>query len=108
MSSRIYQCMLAAALLVIAGQAFAQSGKAAQASKKEPEVVGPNGAKAAGDDANQSLRRESPSEVEAAIVPYINNYFETFLLGPEDVITVHILGQQLYSRSNMTMPPDGR
>lgn len=108
MSSRIYQCLLVAALLVMAGQAFAQSGKKTQGSKKEPEVAGPSGAKVTDDDANQSLRRESPSEAEAAVVPYINNYFETFRLGPEDVITVDIVGQEKYSRSNITIPPDGR
>lgn len=56
----------------------------------------------------QALRREQQSEAEAAVLPYINNFFETVRLGPEDVIAVTVFGQEKYSLSSVTVPPDGR
>jgi polysaccharide export outer membrane protein len=56
----------------------------------------------------QSLRREDESEAEAAILPYINSFFTTTRLGPEDVITVDVFDQPNYSRSNIAIPPSGR
>lgn len=56
----------------------------------------------------QSLRRESQSEEEAAILPYINNFFATTRLGPEDVISVDVFDQPNYSRANLIVPPSGR
>jgi protein involved in polysaccharide export with SLBB domain len=45
---------------------------------------------------------------EAAIVPYYNNFFATYRLGPEDVISVVVFNQDRYSRSGITVPPSGR
>ncbi|MEO6726643.1 MAG: polysaccharide biosynthesis/export family protein [Blastocatellia bacterium] len=56
----------------------------------------------------QSLRREDQSEAEAAILPYINNFFATTRLGPEDVISVDVFDQPNYSRANLIVPPNGR
>lgn len=55
----------------------------------------------------QANRQEVPSE-ENAIVPYYNNFFNTYHLGPEDVISVTVFGQDRYSRSGITIPPSGR
>lgn len=52
-------------------------------------------------------RHEQASE-EAAIVPYYNNFFTTYRLGPEDVISVTVFGQDRYSKSGITIPPSGR
>src|SRR5687768_4832726 len=52
-------------------------------------------------------RHEDASE-EAAIVPYYNNFFSTYRLGPEDVISVTVFGQDRYSKSGITIPPSGR
>jgi polysaccharide export outer membrane protein len=52
-------------------------------------------------------RHEQASE-EAAIVPYYNNFFNTYRLGPEDVVSVNVFGQDRYSRSGITIPPSGR
>ena len=52
-------------------------------------------------------RHEQAAE-EAAIVPYYNNFFSTYRLGPEDVISVTVFGQERYSRSGITIPPSGR
>lgn len=55
----------------------------------------------------QANRHEQVSE-EAAVVPYYNNFFNTYRLGPEDVISVNVFGQDRYSRSGITIPPSGR
>ena len=55
----------------------------------------------------QANRHEQLSE-EAAVVPYYNNFFSTYRLGPEDVISVNVFGQDRYSRSGITIPPSGR
>lgn len=55
----------------------------------------------------QANRHEQASE-EAAIVPYYNNFFNTYRLGPEDVVSVNVFGQDRYSRSGIIIPPSGR
>jgi protein involved in polysaccharide export with SLBB domain len=55
----------------------------------------------------QANRQEQMSE-EAAIVPYYNNFFTTYRLGPEDIISVTVFNQERYSRSGITIPPSGR
>ena len=58
-------------------------------------------------DETQANRMEQISE-EAAIVPYYNNFFNTYRLGPEDVISVVVFNQDRYSRSGIIIPPSGR
>ena len=55
----------------------------------------------------QTNRTDQASE-EAAIVPYYNNFFTTYRLGPEDVISVTVFGQDRYSKSGITIGPSGR
>ena len=55
----------------------------------------------------QANRQEQLSE-EAAIIPYYNNFFSTYRLGPEDVISVDVFNQDRYSRKNIVIPPSGR
>src|SRR5688572_9402411 len=52
-------------------------------------------------------QHEMPSE-EADIVQNYNNFFNTYRLGPEDIISVSVFGQDRYSRSGITIPPSGR
>ena len=52
-------------------------------------------------------RQEQMSE-EAAVNPYYNNFFSTYRLGPEDVISVDVFNQPRYSRAGITIPPSGR
>src|SRR5262249_18005204 len=52
-------------------------------------------------------RQERLSE-EEAVNPYYNNFFHTYCLGPEDVISVDVFNQERYSRKNITVPPSGR
>ena len=58
-------------------------------------------------DEMQANRQEQLSE-DAAINPYYNNFFSTYRLGPEDVISVEVFNQPRYSRSGITVPPSGR
>jgi protein involved in polysaccharide export with SLBB domain len=55
----------------------------------------------------EANRHEQISE-EAAVVPYYNNFFTTYRLGPEDVISVSVFNQDRYSRSGIVIPPSGR
>lgn len=55
----------------------------------------------------QANRQEQIAE-EAAINPYYNNFFNTYRLGPEDVISVEVFNQPRYSRANIIIPPSGR
>jgi polysaccharide export outer membrane protein len=55
----------------------------------------------------QANRMEQMSE-EAAVNPFYNNFFSTYRLGPEDVISVDVFNQDRYSRKNIIVPPSGR
>jgi polysaccharide export outer membrane protein len=58
-------------------------------------------------DDMQANRLEQMSE-DAAVNPYYNNFFSTYRLGPEDVISVDVFNQDRYSRKNIIVPPSGR
>ena len=53
-------------------------------------------------------RQEQISEEEAAINPYYNNFFSTYRLGPEDIISIEVFNQDRYTRKGITVPPNGR
>ena len=53
-------------------------------------------------------RKEQMSEEEAAVNPYYNNFFSTYRLGPEDVISVEVFNQERYTRKGIIIPPSGR
>lgn len=55
----------------------------------------------------QANRQESMAE-EAAVNQYYNNFFHTYKLGPEDVISIETFNQERYSRKGITVPPSGR
>jgi len=55
----------------------------------------------------QANRHEQLSE-EEGVKNYYNNFFTTYRLGPEDVISVDVFNQPRYSRANITVPPSGR
>ena len=58
-------------------------------------------------DEMQANRQEQMSE-EAAVNPYYNNFFSTYRLGPEDVVSIEVFNQDRYSRKGITIPPSGR
>lgn len=85
---------IAAGLLLIAllfAQATAQSRTTDRTVKQGP-----------------GKKQDPSSEAEAAVLPYINNFYAETLIGPEDVITVDVFDLPNYSRANITVPPDGR
>lgn len=47
-------------------------------------------------------------EEESAIIPYYNNFFTNYYLGPDDVISVDVFNLERYSRKNITVPPNGK
>jgi polysaccharide export outer membrane protein len=56
----------------------------------------------------QADQREQLSEEEAAVLPYYNNYLSNYYLGPEDVISVTVFGQDRYSKAGIVVPPNGK
>ena len=55
----------------------------------------------------QANRREQISE-ENVVANFYNNFFTNYRLGPEDIISVSVFGQERYSRGAITIPPSGR
>ena len=66
-------------------------------TKSAPEVT----------DDGKTNRADQNAE-EEAIVPYYNNFFTNYRLGPEDVISVSVFQQEKYSRPQIKIPPSGR
>jgi polysaccharide export outer membrane protein len=58
--------------------------------------------------ADGKTNRVDQQSEEEAIVPYYNNFFATYRLGPEDVVSVNVFGQDRYSRQGIKIPPSGR
>jgi polysaccharide export outer membrane protein len=58
--------------------------------------------------ADAETNRVDAASEEAAIVPYYNNFFTTYRLGPEDVVSVNVFGQERYSKQGIIVPPSGR
>ena len=72
--------------------------KAGDKSKDKPAPVTPDA----------QTNRAGESTDEAAIVQNYNNFFTTYQLGPEDVISVTVFGQDRYSKNGIKVPPSGR
>ena len=68
----------------------------------------PAAAKPADVSEDTAANRHEQASEEAAVVPYYNNFFNTYRLGPEDVVSVNVFGQDRYSRAGITIPPSGR
>ena len=58
--------------------------------------------------ADGTTNRMDDKSEEEAIVPYYNNFFTSYRLGPEDVISVNVFNQDRYSKPNIKIPPSGR
>src|SRR3954462_14274828 len=58
--------------------------------------------------ADAKTNRADQDSEEESIVPYYNNFFTTYRLGPEDVISVNVFGQDRYSKQGIKIPPSGR
>jgi polysaccharide export outer membrane protein len=58
--------------------------------------------------ADAQTNRIGQSTDEAEIVQNYNNFFTTYQLGPEDIISVTVFGQDRYSKNGIKVPPSGR
>ena len=60
------------------------------------------------DAQDMQLNRQEQMSEDAAVNPFYNNFFSTYRLGPEDVISVDVFNQERYSRKGIIIPPSGR
>jgi polysaccharide export outer membrane protein len=94
----------------------ASTPPATQEKAKKPAAL-PTGERLEPDDPSR-VATDVPTEVQANrqeqlseendVVPVYNNFFNTYRLGPEDVISVNVFGQDRYSRGGIIIPPSGR
>lgn len=122
MRSRNHLSLIITSLLLItffAVHALGQSGQNRERVTEKPEAATvqddkkPSGTtvkenKGLSEEQIQGLRRQSPSEEEAADVSYLRNYFEEYRLGPEDVIGIEVFNLPQYSIAQLIIPPDGK
>jgi protein involved in polysaccharide export with SLBB domain len=98
--------------------ATAQEPKNPKPATQKPQTTTATGERLEPDDTSRlpgdvptdtkANRQEQISEEEGAVVPYYNNFFNSYRLGPEDVISVQVFGQDRYSRAGIIIPPSGR
>jgi protein involved in polysaccharide export with SLBB domain len=125
--------MIAAALLVSCGSLFAQTPSDPQKTRqrtagtpsdqdKQAKSQKTSSTTPAGDRLEPDETKKTPSDVpeetqanrleklseESDVVPYYNNFFNTYRLGPEDVISISVFNQDRYSRAGIIIPPSGR
>ena len=112
---------LALLLLAHAPHALAQKDKKkpvdATTQQQQPATVKP-GERLEPDDSSpargdvpervQANRREQMSEDADAEIPSYNNFLSTYRIGPEDVISVNVFDLPKYSKTGITVPPDGQ
>lgn len=85
-----------------------QQGSDAPADKSSEVKTGKDKGTSPEVTADGKTNRTDQDSEEEAIVPYYNNFFTTYRLGPEDVISVNVFGQDRYSRQGVKIPPSGR
>jgi protein involved in polysaccharide export with SLBB domain len=85
-----------------------QQGADAAADKSAEVKTGKEKGPSPDVTADGKTNRTDQDSEEEAIVPYYNNFFTTYRLGPEDVISVNVFGQDRYSRQGVKIPPSGR
>ena len=99
--------------MTIAASAFAQSPTATRQRRTSAEdtqaVATPQPSPAATPEVTADAQtNRSDSDSEEAIVQQYNNFFTTYKLGPEDVISVNVFAQERYSKQGIVIPPSGR
>jgi polysaccharide export outer membrane protein len=99
--------------LTISATSFAQSPTATRqrrtsAEENHPVATATPPASNPEVTADAQTNRSDPTSEEASIVPYYNNFFTTYRLGPEDVISVNVFAQERYSKQGIVIPPSGR
>ena len=111
MKKMLTQSSIIAITLVVASAAFAQSPTATRQRRTSSEETStattqPSPSPDVAADA-QPNRMDASSDEEAVVQQY-NNFFTTYRLGPEDVISVNVFAQERYSKQGISIPPSGR
>ncbi len=98
--------------LAITASALAQSPTATRQRRTSSEDTQPvttvQPAATAEVTADAQTNRMDATSDEEAIVQQYNNFFTTYRLGPEDVISVNVFAQERYSKQGIVIPPSGR
>lgn len=107
------QITLAALALTIAISAFAQSPTATRqrrtsSTEDKQATAAPQASPTPEVTEDAQTNRADPTSEEASIVPYYNNFFTTYRLGPEDIVSVNVFAQERYSKQGIIIPPSGR
>ena len=114
-----------AVLLMVTASAFAQEQKDPQKQRPrttsttqdktkkpvDPDRLEPDDTSTRPKDVPDEMvanRQEQMSEEEAEVNPFYNNFFKTYRLGPEDIISVEVFNQDRYTRKGVIVPPNGR
>jgi polysaccharide export outer membrane protein len=107
-----------AAAFLLALLAVAPAPSPAQEPKKDAPQKSQAGERLEPDDKREvrtdvpekalANRVEQMDEDAQAEIPYYNNFLSSYRLGPEDVISVSVFDLPKYSKSGVTVPPDGR
>jgi polysaccharide export outer membrane protein len=115
---RIAAALLLALLLVAPATALAQKQQKNDGKRADAQQPSRPGERLEPDDKSVSRpgvpeevlanRRERIDEDAAAEIPYYNNFLTTYLLGPEDVISVSVFDLPKYSKTGIIIPPDGK
>ena len=114
MKKLLIQFSIAALALTMVISAFAQSPTATRqrrtSTTEEPTQANPTAQPSPPAEVTDDAltNRADPTSEEASIVPYYNNFFTTYRLGPEDVVSVNVFGQDRYSKQGVVIPPSGR
>ena len=104
--------IIAVTLTTVTASAFAQSPTATRQRRTSAEdtqstaTAQPSATPEVTADAQANRMGETPDE--EAIVQQYNNFFTTYRLGPEDVISVNVFAQERYSKQGIVIPPSGR
>jgi len=125
MKKLLTQTIVLASALMITGSVLAQSPSTTRQRRTASEATQPAATDASAvtpASAPASTPASTPADVKAdaqtnsgnqpseedAIVQSYNNFFSTYKLGPEDIISVTVFAQDRYSRSGIKIPPSGR
>jgi polysaccharide export outer membrane protein len=107
-------------LIALAASMAAQTDTPAQTDPQKARPRTTNGQEkkdATADDASGTpssvapdgqAKGQEPSSDEDEFKPLYQNFFSTYRLGPEDVISVEVFNQDRYSRKGIIIPPNGR
>src|SRR5687767_13868989 len=112
MKKTLIQTLVIASALAITASALAQSPtdtRQRRTSSEEPQspaTAQPSPTPEV--TADEQTNRMDASSDEAAIVQQYNNFFTTYRLGPEDVVSVNVFAHERYSKQGIVIPPSGR